>query len=186
MSPPPEITTPRLRLRPWQDRDRAPFAALNADPEVMEWMPAVLTRAESDAAVDRYVQHFATHGFGFWVVEVPDVTPFAGFVGLAVPTFLAHFTPCVEIGWRLARDHWGRGYATEAGRAALQFAFTELDLDEVVSFTPRQNRRSRAVMERLGLRHDPVDDFVHPGLAEDHPLQPLVLYCTPRDARSRA
>jgi RimJ/RimL family protein N-acetyltransferase len=131
----------------------------------MEHFPSVLARAESDAAVDRIEAHFERHGFGLWAVEVPDQTPFIGFVGLAVPAFHAHFTPCVEVGWRLAGDSWGRGYATEAARAALTFGFGLLALEEIVSMTVPDNERSRRVMERLGMTHDPADDF-------DHPSQP--------------
>jgi RimJ/RimL family protein N-acetyltransferase len=121
---------------------------------------------------------FATseHGFGLWAIEVPEVAPFIGFAGLAVPQFRAHFTPCVEIGWRLAFEYWGHGYATEAARLALGYAFGTLALSEVVSFTAATNHRSRSVMERLGMRHDPVDDFDYPSLPENHPLRRHVLY----------
>lgn len=174
--PIPELQAPRLRLRAWRDKDLPAFAALNADPEVMEFFPKQLDRAESDAAVARFSEHFRRHGFGLWAVEVPDVAPFVGFVGLTVTTFEAPFTPCVEIGWRLARAHWGRGYATEAARAALRFGFEELALREVVSFTSTVNRRSMAVMERLGMVRSPADDFDHPSLPEGHPLRRHVLY----------
>ena len=170
------ITTPRLLLRRWRDGDLDAFAALNADPEVMAFFPALLGRAESDALAARIREHFARHGFGLWAVEVPGVAEFVGFVGLSVPRFEAPFTPCVEIGWRLVRAHWGRGYATEAARAALDFGFRRLALDEVVSFTVPANRRSRAVMERLGMAHDPAEDFDHPTLPEGHPLRRHVLY----------
>lgn len=176
MSPIPTIRTPRLLLRDWRDEDLAPFAALNADPEVMAFFPRPLDRAESDAAVARIRDHFARHGFGLWAVEAPGVADFIGFVGLAVPRFEAHFTPCVEIGWRLAREHWGRGYATEAARAVLAFGFQDLALDEIVSFTSAVNPRSRAVMERIGMTRAPGDDFDHPALPEGHPLRPHVLY----------
>ena len=176
MSDGPELTTARLRLRGWGERDLAPFAALNADPRVMEFFPAALSRAESDALVGRIQDHFAEHGFGLWAVEVPGVADFIGFVGLSVPAFSAHFTPCVEIGWRLAYDHWGRGYSTEAAIAALEFAFGDLGLDEVVSFTVPDNLRSRQVMGRLGMRRAPEDDFDHPSLPAGHPLRRHVLY----------
>ena len=140
------LTTDRLLLRRWRDDDREPFAALNADPVVMEFFPSTLTRAASDALVDRIEQHFDEHGFGLWAVEVTAGAPFIGFVGLSVVPFDAHFTPAVEVGWRLAREHWGRGYATEGARAALAFAFGDIGLAEVVSFTAVANRRSRAVM----------------------------------------
>jgi RimJ/RimL family protein N-acetyltransferase len=172
----PSLPTPRLLLRPWRPSDRAPFAALNADPRVVEYLPGPLSREQSHAIVDRIEAHFAARGFGFWAVEIPGVAPFAGFVGLSVPRFEAHFTPCVEIGWRLAAEHWGHGYATEGARAALAFGFDALGLDEVVSFTVPDNRRSRAVMERAGMTHDPADDFDHPALPEGDPLRRHVLY----------
>jgi RimJ/RimL family protein N-acetyltransferase len=170
------IQTPRLQLRPWRDEDLAPFAELNADPRVMEFFPKALDRPESDMAAARIREHFARHGFGLWAVEVPGVADFIGFVGLAIPRFEAHFTPCVEIGWRLAREQWGRGYATEAARAVLSFGFRDLGLDEIVSFTTMANRRSRAVMERIGMSRSPADDFDHPALPEGHPLRRHVLY----------
>jgi RimJ/RimL family protein N-acetyltransferase len=132
----PTIETRRLRLRAWAERDLAPFAALNADPRVMEFFLKPLDRAESDALAGRIRDHFARHGFGVWAVEAPGVADFIGFVGLSVPSFPAHFTPCVEIGWRLAHRHWGRGYATEAARAALAFGFRDLALDESVVHGP--------------------------------------------------
>ena len=157
-----ELRTARLLLRRWVAADRDPFAALNADPRVMEHFPALLEPAESHALVDRIEQHFDSHGFGLWAVEIPGVTRFAGFVGLAVPDFQAHFTPCVEVGWRLAAEYWGQGYATEAGRAGLTFGFDRVSLPEVVSFTVPENHRSRRVMERIGMVHVPADDFDHP------------------------
>jgi RimJ/RimL family protein N-acetyltransferase len=140
----------------------------------MEHFPSVLTRAESDGAADRIEQHFERHGFGLWALEIPGVTPFAGFVGLAVPTFEAHFTPCVEIGWRLAPEHWGFSYATDAAREVLNFAFADLGLAEVVSFTVQKNQRSRRVMERIGMTHNPADDFEYPNQPE--PWRHHVLY----------
>jgi RimJ/RimL family protein N-acetyltransferase len=176
------ITTARLRLRPWRDGDLPAFAALNADPRVMEHFPGTLSRAESDALVARNRDHFAAHGFGLWAVEVPGRAPFIGFVGLAVPRFEGPFTPCVEVGWRFAAEHWGQGYATEAASAVLAHAFGPLGLAEVVSFTAPANRRSRRVMERLGMTRLPADDFEHPGLPEGHPLRPHVLYRLSRAA----
>jgi len=172
----PILTTARLRLRQWREEDLAPFAALNADPQVMEFFPKALTRAESDAVAGRIREHFARHGFGFWAVEVPGVADLVGFVGLAVPSFEAHFTPCVEMGWRLAREHWGHGYATEAAMAALAFGFETLALKEIVAFTVPANIASRRVMGRLGMRRSPADDFEHPALPEGHPLRAHVLY----------
>jgi RimJ/RimL family protein N-acetyltransferase len=186
----PSLRTPRLLLRAWRDEDLEPFAALNADPVVMEFFPKPLDRTESDAAVARIRDHFAAHGYGFWAVEVPGVADFIGFVGLAVPRFEAHFTPCVEIGWRLARAYWGRGYATEAACAALDIGFRDLALKEIVSFTVPANLRSRAVMERIGMTRSPDDDFEHPLLPVGHPLRRHVLYRMNRetsgDGRDRA
>jgi ribosomal-protein-alanine N-acetyltransferase len=171
-----ELKTERLLLRAWGDADREPFARMNADPRVMEYFPAPLTRAESHALVDRIQAHFAEHGWGVWATELRATGEFIGFIGLNVPTFEAHFTPCVEIGWRLAAEHWGKGLATEGARAALDCAFDELRLPEVVSFTTVANHRSRCVMEKIGMRHDAADDFDHPGLPEGHALRPHVLY----------
>ncbi len=181
----PVIRSERLLLRPWRDEDRAPFAAMSADARVMQFFPAVLSRAESDAGVDNIQAHFATHGFGVWAIEVPGVAPFVGFTGLAVPRFTAAFTPCVEIAWRLAADHWGKGYATEAARLSLQYGFETLGLTEIVALAVAANLRSRAVMERLGMRHDPADDFDHPMLPAGHPLRRHVL-CRIAATRSRS
>jgi RimJ/RimL family protein N-acetyltransferase len=182
----PTLSTERLLLRPWREEDLPAFAALNADPRAMEFLPKCLERGESDALAARIAAHFRQHGFGVWAVEVAGVAPFIGFAGLAVPGFEAHFTPCVEIGWRLAFAHWGRGYATEAARRVLAHAFGRLGRAEIVSFTTRDNRRSRAVMERLAMRHDPADDFLHPALPADHPQRPHVLYRLDREAHAAA
>ena len=170
-----ELSTPRLLLRQWRDDDLAPFAALNADPEVMRYFPAPLTPAHSDelagfahAAIDR-------QGWGWWAVEVRGGAPFIGFVGLNRPSFEAHFMPATEVGWRLERHYWGHGYATEAATATLSFAFDELQCPEVVAFTAVENERSIQVMRRLGMTRDPVDDFDHPSVA-DGPLRRQVLY----------
>lgn len=171
-----DYRTPRLLLRRWRDSDREPFARLNADPEVMTHFPGVLDRSASDALVDLIEGRFAEDGFGPWAVEVPGGEPFIGFVGLARVRFDAHFTPAVEILWRLARPAWGHGYAAEAAREACRVAFEELRLPEIVSFTVPANQRSRAVMERIGMTHNPNDDFDHPQLAEGHPLRRHVLY----------
>ena len=170
------LSSGRIYLRRWRDEDREAFAAMNSDPRVMEFFPGRLSRVESDALADRIQEHFREQDFGLWAIEIPDVAPFIGFAGLAVPRFSARFTPCVEVGWRLAFEHWGRGYATEAARLALAYGFGSLALSEVVSFTSTGNHRSRAVMERLGMRRDPADDFDHPALAESHPLRRHVLY----------
>lgn len=181
-----EVRTARLLLRRWRAGDRVPFAVLNADPRVVEYLPGPLKRDESDALVARADGHFDEHGFGPWAIEVPGETPFAGFVGLSMPRFTAEFTPCVEVGWRLAAEHWGRGYATEGARAALDLGFDRLGLDEIVAFTVPANVRSRRVMEKLGMTRDPADDFDHPSLAEGHPLRRHVLYRMARDAYRRA
>lgn len=178
----PSLHTDRLLLRAWREADREPFAALNADPEVMRHFPSTLTREQSDALADRIVAEFDERGHGLWAVEVPGTAPFIGFVGLHAQTFPAHFTPAVEVGWRLAREHWGHGYATEAARASVDFGFRSLGLDEIVSLTSPANVRSRAVMERLGMTREPADDFDHPNIPEGHPMRRQVLYRLRRSA----
>ena len=171
------LRSERLLLRPWRDADRAPFAVLNADPVVMEHFPSTLTRAESDLFADSIAAYLDEHGWGTYAVEVvatddrPGI-PFIGYVGLAAPDWLG----AVEVRWRLAREHWGCGFATEAARAVLDDGFTRLDLDEVVAITVPANVRSRAVMERLGMTHDPADDFDHPYLPDGHRLRRHVKY----------
>jgi RimJ/RimL family protein N-acetyltransferase len=177
-----ELRTERLLLRQWRDEDLEPFAELNADPETMRYFPARRTREESDAFAESIRRHLADEGWGLWAVEVAAGVSFIGFVGLARPRFEEHFTPAVEVGWRLGREHWGHGYATEAGRAALAYGFEELGLEEIVSFTSELNAPSRRVMERLGMSHDPADDFEHPGVPVGHPLRPHVLYRLSRGA----
>jgi ribosomal-protein-alanine N-acetyltransferase len=171
-----ELRTPRLRLRQWVDTDLTPFAALNADPRVMQYLPGTLRPDESDALAAALRAHIAENGFGVWAVEVIDRAPFIGFVGLSSPPFEARFTPAVQVGWRFARAHWGRGYATEAARAAVAFGFEVLGLEEIVSFTSVSNGASRRLMERLGMTHDAQDDFEHPLRAPDDPLRPHALY----------
>lgn len=170
------LATARLLLRPWRESDKVPFAELNADPRVTATLAGSLTREESDSFADRIAAHIAEHGWGLWAIEVKDEAPFIGYAGLSRPRFEAAFTPCIEIGWRLAFPHWGHGYATEAALAVREYAFDTLQLPEIVSFTTAGNRRSRAVMGRIGLAHDPADDFDHPNLGADHPLRPHVLY----------
>jgi len=172
----PEIRTERLWLRGWKEQDLDPFAQMSADAEVMRHFPATLSRAESAAMIGRIGAHFDHHGFGMWAVEVVETGAFIGFVGLGVPRFEARFTPCVEIGWRLSRASWGHGYATEGARAALHRGFTAHGLEEILAFTVPANGRSRAVMERLGMRHFPEEDFDHPLLPEGHPIRRHVLY----------
>jgi RimJ/RimL family protein N-acetyltransferase len=170
------LRTERLYLRRWQASDRPPFAELNCDPRVVEFLPGPLSRQESDALADRIEAHFMQHGFALWAVEIPRVTSFAGFIGLFIPRFEAPFTPCIEVGWRLNAAYWDRGYATEGARAALAFGFRWLKAEEIVSFTVPLNVRSRRVMEKLGMAHSAKDDFDHPLLAEGHPLRRHVLY----------
>ncbi len=170
------IRTPRLLLRRWTDDDLAPFAALNADPRVMEHFPSPLTRQESDALVARIEAGFEEHGFGWWAVEAEGA--FVGFTGLGVPRPEVGLGPVVEVGWRLAASAWGRGYATEAARAALLDG-RERGVGEVVSMTATTNLRSQRVMQRLGMTHDPADDFDHPVLPVGHRLRRHVLYRLP-------
>jgi RimJ/RimL family protein N-acetyltransferase len=174
--PPRSLTTDRLLLRQWVDADREPFAAMNADPAVMEHFPATMTREQSDALVDRIIEGWGTHGFGLWALEVRETGRFIGFTGLSVPGFEAHFTPAVEVGWRLSKDAWGNGYATEAARASLAYGFGPAGLAEIVSFTTTTNVPSQRVMQRIGMSHDPADDFDHPRLEQGHRLQRHVLY----------
>lgn len=169
-------------MRRWRDSDREPFAALNADPVVMEHFPTTLTRAESDALVDRIEHAFGSEGFGLWAIEVRETGAFVGFTGLSVPRFDAFFTPAVEVGWRLARHAWGKGYASEAARAALRVGFEGHALSEIVSFTSVGNTRSRAVMERIGMTFD--REFDHPALPAGDRLRRHVLYrVSPSDRR---
>jgi ribosomal-protein-alanine N-acetyltransferase len=172
----PELWTPRLTLRRWRESDREPFVAINADPRVMEHFLAPLIRDESEELIARIEQEFEERGFGLWALELRETGDLIGFTGLSVPEFEADFSPAVEVGWRLAASAWGRGYATEAARAALEFGFGPAGLDEVVSLTSAGNERSRAVMERLGMSHDPADDFDHPEIPNGHALRRHVLY----------
>jgi RimJ/RimL family protein N-acetyltransferase len=168
--------TDRLLLRPWRESDLEPLAEITADPRVMLDLPAPLTRPQSDALVERSGAHFRQHGFGLWAVEVPGRASFIGLAGLWRCCGQLPVGPCVEIGWRLSPAHWGRGYATEAASALLTFAFEKAGLDEVVGFTVKANQRSRRVMEKLGMRHDPARDFAHPLLPPHHPSRQHLLY----------
>ena len=172
----PVLTTSRLQLRQWRDEDSEPFASLNADPRVREFFPSLQTRQESDDSIQLIRDHWQRRGFGPWAVEVLGGAPFIGFIGLFVPSFDPPFTPCVELGYRLAFEHWGRGYASEGSRAALEFGFATLGLTEIVAMTAVDNQRSRRVMERLGMRRNPTDDFDHPNIVAGHPLRRHVLY----------
>jgi len=174
------IVTPRLLLRPWQESDLAPFAEQNADPEVMRYLNGTLTRAQSDGYVARARRDLAAFGFTKWAVEAPGVAPFIGAVGLNHVRFEASFTPAVEVAWRLHRHFWGRGYATEAARAAIGDGFTRVGLDEIVAFTTLGNTPSARVMQRLGMAR--ALEFDHPGLPESNPLRRHVLYRITREA----
>ncbi|MGD0628730.1 MAG: GNAT family N-acetyltransferase [Terracidiphilus sp.] len=170
------LTTDRLILRRWRASDRDPFRALNADPRVMEFFPALLTAEESDQAIPRIEDHFDRHGFSLYAAELIETQTFIGFVGISIPMFDAPFMPAVEIGWRLAYDYWGRGLTTEGARAVVRHAFLALRIPSLVSFTVPANLRSRRVMEKIGMVHDPAGDFDHPRLPQGHPLRRHVLY----------
>lgn len=166
-----EFETQRLRLRQWCDSDREPFAALNADARVMGFFPGLISREASDASIDSWQAQLAEQGWSNWAVELKSSGEFIGFTGLSVPRRVLPFSPCVEIGWRLAAAHWSHGYATEAAQGALRVGFLQIGLDEIVSFTALLNLRSQAVMRRLGMHRDPREDFDHPALAEGSPLR---------------
>jgi ribosomal-protein-alanine N-acetyltransferase len=192
------LQTERLLLREWRASDRAPFSRMNADPRVTEFLPSTLSRAESDALAERIEAHFRERGFGLYAAELrkelrdeargdkcASTGQFIGWIGLSVPGFEAHFTPCVEIGWRLAADYWGRGLATEGAHEVAKHAFGELAFDELVSFTVAANVRSTRVMQKLGMTHNPTDDFDHPLLPPGHPLGRHVLYRLRHDEMAR-
>ena len=180
MTAPVTLRTERLLLRPWRDSDRAPFAALNSDPKVMEYFPRVSTREESNAFAEAIVARMNAQGFGLWAVEVPGTADFIGFIGLnAADAVLGR--PVLEIGWRLAADHWGRGYSTEGARASLAHAFDVLGREEIVSFTTTRNQRSRHVMEKLGMIRRPEDDFDHPRVPPTWSGRRHVLYRITRE-----
>lgn len=180
-----EVDTPRLRMRQWRDADREPFAALNADPAVMEFFAGVESRESSDASIEAWQSQLAARGWSNWALELRASGEFLGFTGLSVPRRVLPFSPSVEVGWRLARRHWGQGYATEAARAALEVGFARLALPEIVSFTAVGNRRSRAVMERIGLR-DTHRDFDYPAFPDGHPLRRHYLYRLTREEWTKA
>ena len=180
----PELRTERLLLRRWLDSDRAPFARLNADPEVMRYLQGPRSRERSDASIALFERSFEDQGWGLWAVEVVEAGSFIGFVGLARSDFDATFTPAVEVGWRLARHAWGQGYATEASTAALRFGLGAAGIQDVMSWTASINRRSRLVMERLGLHHDADADFEHPRVPVGDPLRPHVLYRLTAETRA--
>jgi 3-dehydroquinate dehydratase/shikimate dehydrogenase len=175
------IRTDRLILRQWKKGDLEPFASINADPRVREYFPGLQTREESDHSVSLVSGHIEKYGWGFWAASLVETGEFIGFIGLEDVYFQANFVPAVEIGWRLAYKHWGKGYATEGALACLRYGFETLKLDEIVSFTAVENTRSRRVMEKIGMHHDSKDDFDHPKLPEGHPLRRHVLYRLDRD-----
>ncbi len=174
----PEILTPRLKLRAWKEEDKEPFFKLNSDPRVMEFMPKLLSKQESDNFFERINLGFKKHGYSFFAVELIENKRFIGLIGLSIPKFESFFTPCVEIAWRLAYNYWGKGYATEGAKASLDYGFNELNLSEIVSFTVPQNLRSRQVMQRIGMTF--INEFEHPSLPEGHCLKKHVLYKTPK------
>jgi 3-dehydroquinate dehydratase/shikimate dehydrogenase len=171
-----EIQTERLKLRQWRQEDLEPFAALNADPRVREYFPGLLTSNVSDGHVQLMSDHIEKYGWGFWAASLLETDQFIGFIGLEDVNFEAHFTPAVEIGWRLGHEYWGKGYATEGARACLQYGFEKLNFQDIVSFTTLTNQRSRHVMEKIGMHHVKKDDFDHPKLDLNHPLSKHVLY----------
>lgn len=170
------LETERLLLRRWKPSDREPFAQMNANPRVMEFFAGTLTREESDQAADRIESDFENWGFGLFAVELKATGKFIGFIGLHTATFKAHFTPCVEIGWRIDEPYWNQGLATEGSRAVIDYAFKKLKLEGLVSFTAPENLTSRRLMEKLGMTSTPADDFDHPRLPEGHRLRRHVLY----------
>lgn len=171
-----QIITNRLILRDWQTEDLEPFAAMNQDVRVMQYYPSTLSLAETKTYIEKITAHLKQHGFGLYACALQDTNEFIGYVGLNIPSFNAHFTPCVEIGWRIAFQHWGKGYAPEAARAVLKIGFENFNLNKIVSFTAKQNMRSRRVMEKLGMEHNPAEDFHHPNLPPDHALSLHALY----------
>ena len=170
-----EFNTQRLGFRVWHDRHRAPLAAMNSDPEVMRYFPALMTSEQTNAGVDAWREQFQERGWSNWAVELLDTEEFIGFIGLSVPKRQLPFTPCVEIGWRLKHSAWGYGYATEGAKACLRVGFEQLGLAEIVSFTALINLRSIAVMQRIGMMNC-HSDFEHPAVPEGHPLRPHCLY----------
>ena len=170
------LETDRLILRSWRESDLAPMLAINQDPKVCEYFPEIGNRDSTLVLIDRIIKHDEEHGYSLYAVEVKATNEMIGFIGLMTPSFEAHFTPAIEIGWRLSSNHWNKGYATEGAKAVLRHAFTELNLDGVVSFTAVNNLASRRVMEKIGLKHNSKDDFDHPKLVEDSPLKRHVLY----------
>ena len=172
--------TKRLILREWQDSDLAPFIAMGQDNLVMEHFPGLLTPEESSAMIDRIKVIFKENGFCFYSCELKATREFIGFIGLSVPRFKAHFTPCVEIGWRISSQHWGKGYATEGALKCLGIGFNEFNLNEIVSIAVKNNYKSHNVMNKIGMQRDISGDFLHPNFAPEHSLAPHVLYRMPK------
>ena len=180
------LSTKRLILRTWEPSDVPWMTAISSNPRVMEHFPVLQDNAATQALIDHINQHYETFGYALYAVEIKDTHEFIGFVGLnhpsfEIPNFQPKGLPIVEIGWRLSSKHWGQGYATEAAKAVLHYAFTELDLPEIISFTVPANTKSRHVMEKIGLHHSEADDFDHPKLEENSPLKRHVLYRLTRD-----
>lgn len=171
-----QLRTARTLLRDWRDSDLPAWVAMNADPVVRRFFPSLHTEEEALSEATRIRANIAVRGWGVWALQIPGAIEFAGFVGLNVPNFEAPFMPSVEMGWRLSRDAWGQGWASEAAAAAAAFAFENLELDELVAYTTLDNEPSRRVMQRIGMRHDAADDFDHPGLERGHPMCRHVLY----------
>ena len=169
------LKTDRLLLRQWTEDDFLPFSEMCSDKEVMEYFPKLQTKDESYKMGEKILALINERGWGFWAVEIPNHYKFIGFVGLHSPTDKMPFSPCIEIGWRLSKQHWGKGYATEAAKEALKFAFTQLNLNEVVSFTTLANERSKSVMQNIGM-HDSHQNFMHPDIEASHPQSEHVLF----------
>lgn len=170
------IETDRLILRTWEANDIDAMAAIDQDPKVCEFLPGTGNREATKAGIKRIKEHFHKHGFCLYAVELKSNNELIGFLGLNIPSFEAHFTPCVEIGWRLGSQFWDKGYATEGAKAVLDYGFKKLGLKEIVAFTVPANLRSRRVMEKIGMKRDPDGDFAHPKLPKEHPLSLHVLY----------
>lgn len=179
----PILRTQRLILRPWRATDLEPFAQINADPKVMEFYAQTLRREESDALAEKIQRDFAERGYGFWAVEITGVSDFIGYIGLNYWNLEMPFAPCVDIGWRIGTPYWGKGYATEGAREVLRYGFEKLQLSEIVAMATIHNTRSHRVMERLGMKSDPTENFEHPKLPRGHPLSLRVLYRLSRSAQ---
>ena len=170
------LRTRRLILRQWKESDLLPFARMNADQRVMEFMLGKMTKEETRQSIERIKKHFDAHGFGHWAVEIADSKKFIGCVGLNIPRYTLPFSPCVEVAWRICAEEWGKGYAPEAANEALRDGFERVGLQEIVSFTALTNLKSRRVMEKLGMQHCPAENFDHPMVPRCHSLRQHVLY----------